>query len=86
MSNLATILADLAAKHDCHVVEFGMNLKQSAESRYDVTLHWEGYTNSGHNCVGEHGATCEEALEKAIVKMREERLAPLALPDLEIAA
>lgn len=74
--------AAICAQHGLTAITLGMNLKQREESRFTVTVHWDGFTSTGHRCTNAHGATLQAALDACLDRARDERRAPLERPVL----
>lgn len=72
-SPIEEAFADLCAKHNLTAISVGMNLKQAEASRFDCSVHFDGYSRRGIPCCSGHAANAAEAVKEALARAAEDR-------------
>lgn len=72
---------DVVRKYGLKVFEVSMNLEQSTDARFSACVHWNGYTNTGHNCTHGYGPTIEAAIKSALDNAAKDRVQADTGPD-----
>lgn len=85
-TDLNAAFAELIAEHDITSISVGCGTGYAEGMAWTCYVHWDGYSNTGHACTSEHGATAEAAITATINRMKGERQASVGCPDLTIAA
>ncbi len=83
MSNLEQSFRDICEQQG--FTNFGLNFRvavDGAGSTFSVFAHWDGFTNSGHNCTTGYGDTIAQAVADCLRMVAKAREAlPVALAD-----
>lgn len=89
-SALEKSFAAIVEKHDLTLLEVSYHRPQSGYRSWRANVHWDGYTNTGHQCTSEHGDTIAEALAAVLESAKQDRmptgdvLADEALPEIVV--
>jgi hypothetical protein len=78
---LESALAAICAANDLTSITVGTNLKQREASRYDVGVHWDGFSRRGIGCESGHGPDLRVAMSKALANAAADRAPVLVEPD-----
>ena len=82
--SLEAALTKLAAEHNLDTISVG-RMPVGKRVVWTATVHWVGYKQSGNSCAGGHSdISIADALANAIAKARQDRLADIAIPALEM--
>lgn len=76
-------MAALCQKHGVYSWDVGLNLRQSKDTRFLCTIHHDGPTKF-NGCVMAHGATSEEAMRNALVRLADDRVADQDVPAISM--
>ncbi len=77
MSALEQSMLALCEQHGFTAISVNLNLKQREQSRFDVTVHWDGYSTRGIGCTSVCRESIAEALVATIERAVEERTPPV---------
>lgn len=73
---------DLCHMHNLTSLNVSFTMMEGVNQYWSAYAHWDGHSNTGHNCCSGHGTTASEAIRDTINRANGERVIGVSVPDM----